>query len=81
MEKRVPFREKIVFLRKAFHPRPLVDTYNYSILGNTNAMETKQMCFFKRVSCEMLFDMHYSKTYSEIFFVPPHNDSAVGLRH
>ena len=42
MEMLVPFREKIVFL-KGFFPRPLVVTYNYYILGNTNVLKTQQM--------------------------------------
>lgn len=56
MEKLVPFREKIVFLTKAFPSRPLVDTYSYYILGNTNAMKTKQMFFgVHLVKCGLIF--------------------------
>lgn len=44
METLVPFKEKIVFLKEGFFPRPLVVTYNYYILGNTNVMKPQQMC-------------------------------------
>ena len=36
-------REDCVFER-SFLPRPLVVTYNYHILGNTNVMKTQPMC-------------------------------------
>lgn len=36
-------REDCVFER-SFFLRPLVVTYNYYILGNTNVMKTEQMC-------------------------------------
>lgn len=61
-------REDCVF-ESSFFPRPLVVTYNYYIQGTQAPWKLSRGVLW-RSSGEMWFDVHYSKTYSEISLFP-----------